>query len=266
VLGGPPGPAGARRAPGARRRCRGCGHGSGGAVGRARRRSASAGTAGATPRRGSRRLPPPARGRVGGLVVWLVRGDQPLAAHRWPVPGRRRPRPCAGSRAPHAGPGPHDATGAAPRVRRWWGRRCAGRLQVGALGPLTDRGLGQGQRTGDLAARLAGGADQLDHFSPCTPAGRTVGGGIGLPSRGQGLTLGVHQAGSTPVRSSGRAPLCWVASASISACSYSHAAVRSEVRRSRLQLSRPASAPTARSTNNPQWQVKPLSAGGPSRS
>jgi hypothetical protein len=32
---------------------------------------------------------------------------------------QRKPTPCAGSRAPHADPGPHDATGAAPHARRW---------------------------------------------------------------------------------------------------------------------------------------------------
>jgi hypothetical protein len=38
-------------------------------------------------------------------------------------------------------------------------------IQVGTLDPLTDRGLGQVQLLGDLADRLAGGADQLDDVS-----------------------------------------------------------------------------------------------------
>jgi hypothetical protein len=38
-------------------------------------------------------------------------------------------------------------------------------VEVGALDPLADRGLGQVQLSGDLADRLAGGADQLDDFS-----------------------------------------------------------------------------------------------------
>jgi hypothetical protein len=59
-------------------------------------------------------------------------------------------------------------------------------IQVGALDPLADRGLGQVQLSGDLADRLAGGADQLDDFSLVLRRGR----GIGLPSRGQGPHLG----------------------------------------------------------------------------
>jgi hypothetical protein len=38
-------------------------------------------------------------------------------------------------------------------------------IKVGAADPFADGGLGQVERAGDLACRLAGAADQLDDFA-----------------------------------------------------------------------------------------------------
>jgi hypothetical protein len=78
---------------------------------------------------------------------------------------RRKPRPCGGSRAPRAAPGPRGAAAATPHARRGQSIGAVASVQVSLADPLADRGLGQVQLSGDLAHRLAGAADQLDDLS-----------------------------------------------------------------------------------------------------
>ena len=162
---------------------------------------ASAATAGATPRRSSRRVPHPARdiaGRPGGVAS---------------------PRRSAGSSSPVTGLPGEENRGLAQDLALLaqipvlpaqpaqllaldGGEAIAAAtcVQIGLADPLTNSGLGQVQLPGDLADRLAGACGSARRLQPCTPAGRTVG-GVASDSHleGRALILGVHQAGSTPV-------------------------------------------------------------------
>jgi hypothetical protein len=63
-------------------------------------------------------------------------------------------------------------------------------IQVGALDPLADRGLGQVQFSGDLTGRLAVARISSTTSALYSGAKNRRGRGIGLPSRGQGPHLG----------------------------------------------------------------------------
>jgi hypothetical protein len=71
-------------------------------------------------------------------------------------------------------------------------------IQVGALDPLADRGLGQVQLSGDLADRLAG--VRISSTTSALHSGGQNRRGVASDSHleGRAPILGVHQAGSTP--------------------------------------------------------------------